>query len=175
MHQAILQVGLSCWLHGEDRESHLMLRSQKRGNEKIMTSVIASPLQFALPHNLPHPGFILNIEASSWSSHMCLYISSKLSFCVQTCWPCPVLLSRPTVHCAVVTGAQPIWGWGIHVQVLDTTGLSGLHWIPLTQDSCCLGRWMGMMYVFVCVLVHAHVCVEVRSQCWASVLKLLSI
>lgn len=108
VHQAILQVGLSCWLHGEDRESHLMLRSQKRGNGKIMTSVIASPLQFALPHNLPHPGFILNIEASSWSSHMCLYISSKLSFSVQTCWPCPVLLSRPAVHCAVVTGAQPI-------------------------------------------------------------------
>lgn len=44
-----------------------------------MTSHCFSTTVRAPPH-VPRPGFILNTEASSWPSHVCLYISSKFAF-----------------------------------------------------------------------------------------------
>lgn len=154
----------------ENSRVHAQRPEEEAGKKSWLSHCF--PTAVCAPPHLPLPGFIVNIQMPHPGLATCasIFLASLSIYMRKTCWPCLVLLSRSAVHCTVVTGASASLGLRY---ICEGLRHHWSHWVTLNSpySGLCLFHKVDGYDVPICVLVHAHLCVEARHQCWGSMLS----
>lgn len=135
---------LASW-GGKNSQVHACSEARREVTGKNHDFSHCFPTGVCAPPHLPLPGFILNIQTPHPGPATCASISlASLSFYVKkTCWPCLVLLSRPAVHRAVITGASASLGLRY---ICEGLRHHWSHWVtlnsPYSELFVSLGGWV---------------------------------